>query len=219
MRDVFAALIALTLCACACAAGTEPPRPSAGDCVEIGVESNGFHTSLIVPGEALGPDHPLRRLFPEANWLVVGWGDEDFFREPGGGTFEQGCRAVLPGGSTVVHAIGLDIAPEEYFVSVDTSRTVVTRAGAAQLARFLAQEIVQGPDGDAVVVGPGQHAGRSYFLRGRKETFSLFNNCNHWTARGLRAAGVRVPGKLTANSIMDQVEKVEATCPAPAVVR
>jgi uncharacterized protein (TIGR02117 family) len=212
MRALSATLIALGLLACA--ATPEPQRPSAGDCLEIGVYSNGFHTSLTLPSEALNADHPLRRLFPDARWLVIGWGDEDFFREPGGGTVGQGVRAIFPGGPTVLHVIALDVAPERYFAADDAPHAAVTRAGAAQLARYIDQEIVRSLEGDAVVVAPGQHPGRSYFLRARDETFSLFNNCNHWAARGLRAAGLPIPGALTAREVVNRVKAVETSCPA-----
>lgn len=113
----------------------------------------------------------------------------------------------------MLHVIALDVAPEQYFAGGNTPHATVTRAGAAQLARFLDQEIVRSPEGDALMVAPGQHPGRSHFLRARDETFSLFNNCNHWAARGLRAAGLAIPGAVTARDVVNRVNAMEMSCP------
>lgn len=211
MRAISAAILAMALGACA--GGAKPQQPAAGDCLEVGIYSNGFHTSLALPGDALDAEHPLRRLFPDARWLVVGWGDEDFFMAPQGGTFEQGLRATFPGGPTVVRVIAIDVPPERYFAEGDAPRAAVTRAGAAALARFLDGELVHSPGGDAIIVAPAHHPGRSYFLRARSESFSLFNNCNHWVARGLRAAGLPIQGAMQADAIVDRVKRIESRCP------
>jgi uncharacterized protein (TIGR02117 family) len=211
MRAISAAILAMALGACA--GVPEPREPAAEDCVEIGIHSNGFHTSLTLPGDALDAEHPLRRLFPEARWLVVGWGDEDFFMAPQGGTFEQGVRATFPGGSTVIRVIAIDVAPERYFAQGDAPRAAVTRAEAAALARFLDGELVHSPEGEAIIVAPAHHPERSYFLRARSESFSLLNNCNHWVARALRAAGLPIQGAIRADAIVARMKRIESHCP------
>jgi hypothetical protein len=178
------------------------------------VHSNGFHTNLLVPGSAFEPGHPLRRLFPNAGWLAIGWGDEDFYRERGGGTFWQGLRAVAPGGATVLHVIAFDPPPEQHFPPAQVRRVALTRAGAARLEMFLAGEVEVTETGDAVFVAPGHEGETSIFLRGADRSFSLLNNCNHWTLRGLRAAGAAVDGAATADGVMRRLEGVASNCPA-----
>jgi hypothetical protein len=200
----------------ACAAPAQFDAPPANDCLVIGVYSNGFHASVIAPQEALEADHPFRRLFPDARWFVAGWGDEAFFRESGGGTIGQGLRAAIPGGPTVVHLIAIDEPPERYFASGESVRIAVSGADAAALARYLKEEIELSPGGGPVVVAPGHHAGRSVFLRGRDRTFSLFNNCNHWAARALNAAGVEIAGTTTATALISRARRFRSSCAEPA---
>lgn len=214
MRSFAALLLAWMLSACASAVAQLPASPVAEGCVEIAVHSNGFHSNLIIPGQAFAPAHPLRRLFPEAAWISVGWGDEDFYRERGGGTFWQGLRAAAPGGPTVVHVIALDRAPEQHFAGGQLRRVALTRAGAAELEAFLAAELELTETGEAVRVALGHYGEISAFLRGADRSFSLWNNCNHWTVRGLRAAGVPVAGAATADGVMRRLEGVASHCPA-----
>ena len=212
MRDVAVVIVLFAHAACAASPQYEPP-PS-GDCVEIGVQSTGFHTSLVLPRSATAEDHPLRLLYPDARWYVIGWGDEDFFREPGGGTWTQGVRAAFAGGPTALHVIALDAEPELYFRADSTVRAAVTGAGAERLAEYVAAEIMRDAEGGARVIAEGGHGERSRFLRGRDDAFHLFNNCNHWTARGLRRAGLPIAGALTAPAVTDQVRRLGSRCEA-----
>jgi hypothetical protein len=214
VRTARAAVFAVMLAACAAAPRLD--APALNDCFEIGVYSNGFHASVIAPRDALEADHPFRRHFPDARWFVAGWGDEAFFRQSGGGTIGQGLSAAIPGGPTVVHVIATNEPPERYFTSGETVRIAVSGADAAALARFLREEIELAPAGDAVIVAPGHHAGRSVFLRGRDQVFSLFNNCNHWAARALNAAGVEIAGTTTANALVSRARRFASSCTEPA---
>lgn len=206
----------LGLMTAACATSSPPYAPPLNECMEIGVYSNGFHASVIAPREAFAANHPFRRLFPDAPWFVAGWGDEAFFREGGGGDLGQGLRAAIPGGPTVVHVIATNEPPELFFASGETVRIAVSNADAAALARYLSEEIALSPDGAAVIVAPGHHADRSFFLRGREHTFSLFNNCNHWAARALGAAGVEVTAPMTAAALISRARRFRSSCAAPA---
>lgn len=195
-----------------CAAAPDVRAPPAIDCVEIGVYSNGFHSSVIAPRETFAEDHQFRRLFPNARWFVAGWGDEAFFREPEGGTLGQGLRAAFPGGPTVVQVIALEDRAELYFASGESIYFAVSQTDAAALGQYFSEQIVLSADGSAVVAGPGHHSDRSYFLRGRDETFSLFNNCNHWAARALRAAGVDIAGTVTARALVARANTLRSRC-------
>jgi uncharacterized protein (TIGR02117 family) len=174
--------------------GTRPqlgaPKAAAGDCVDVGVWSNDWHTSFSFAANILPPDHPLRRLYPGAAYFLVGWGDAGFYRSDGT-DLGLGLKALLPGGATVVHVIAAQRPVEESFLPTELATVGLSHAGAAQLGAALAQSLALDADGSAIPVGPGQHGPMSRFLAGRG-AFDLFTVCNHWTARALRRAGVDV---------------------------
>lgn len=174
--------------------GSLPPLGAAkatkGDCVDVGIWSNDWHTSFSLAADLLPTAHPLRRLYPQARYFLVGWGDADFYRSDGTNLL-LGLKALLPGGATVVHVIAADRPVEDTFVPEEMVHVGLSRAGAAQLGEALSRSLALSPDGLAVQVAPGQHGPESRFLAGRGE-FDLFTVCNHWTARTLRRAGVDV---------------------------
>lgn len=174
--------------------GTRPalgaPPATKDDCVDVGLWSNGWHTSYSLPADLLPADHPLRRLYPQARWFLVGWGDAGFYQSDGT-DLALGLKSLLPGGATVVHVIASKRPVEESFMPVQMAAVGVSRAGAEALAARLKSTLDLDPDGNARIVAPGQHGPQSRFLAARGE-FDLFQVCNHWTARGLRKAGVDV---------------------------
>lgn len=174
--------------------GTQPPlgAPKAvkGDCVDIGIWSNGWHTSYSIPADILAVDHPLRRLYPQARWLLVGWGDAGFYQSDGT-DLGLGLKALLPGGATVMHVIAAQRPVEDTFIPVEIAHIGVSREGAVALALRLKDSLDLDADGNVRIVAPGQHGANSKFLAARG-AFDLFQVCNHWTARGLRRAGVDV---------------------------
>lgn len=174
--------------------GTRPalgaPPATKDDCVDVGLWSNGWHTSYSIPADILPVDHPLRRLYPEARWFLVGWGDSGFYQSDGT-DLGLGLKALLPGGATVVHVIASFRPVEENFIPSELVTVGLSRAGATALAGRLKSSLELGADGFVHIVAPGQHGPQSRFLAARG-AFDLFQVCNHWTARGLRTAGVDV---------------------------
>jgi uncharacterized protein (TIGR02117 family) len=174
--------------------GTRPvlgaPPATKGDCVDVGLWSNGWHTSYSISAALLPDDHPLRRLYPDARWFLVGWGDSGFYQSDGS-DLGLGLKALLPGGATVVHVIASHRPVEENFIPSELATVGLSRAGAAVLAERLKASLDLDADGNVRIVAPGQHGPQSRFLAARG-AFDLFQVCNHWTARGLRRAGVDV---------------------------
>lgn len=190
------------------------PRASAGDCVEIGLWSNDWHTSFALAADLLPAGHPLRRLYPDARHFLVGWGDAEFYRSDGT-DLGLGLKALLPGGKTVVHVIAAQRPVEGSFLPAEMVYAGLSRAGAARLAEGLSASMALDAAGAAVTVAPGQHGAQSRFLAGRG-AFDLFTVCNHWTARAMRRAGVDVNGAFAYRGdwLTAQVRRKAPRCAA-----
>lgn len=183
-----------------------------GDCVPVQVWSNGFHVDLALDAALLSEDHPLRRLYPRARSFLIGWGDEDFYRSEGKDML-MGLAALAPPSPSVMHVVAGDEAVEQYF-RPRLKRTIgVSHAGAAALGAYLDRALVRGADGGAIVVAPGHLPERSVFLR-TGEDFHLFNVCNHWMARALRAAGVDVRARTAwgADGLVNGAVRAAPAC-------
>lgn len=170
--------------------------PPPGDCVEIELVSNGWHSDLIVPAGLFPAEHPLRRIFPRARRLSIGWGDRDAYRFGAQQPWLH-VLALLPQRS-VMH-----VAAESGWAG---THVAVSREQAGELVRYIGAELRLAPDGRAIYVGPGNVPGRSVFLEAT-QIFSALNVCNHWMARALRAAGLPVSdfGAWTGEAVRRQL--------------
>lgn len=178
-----------------------------GDCVELHLYSNGFHSDIGAPASIFPDDHALRRLYPEARSFLIGWGEEHFYQSPGTDLM-LGLDAIIPPSPTVFH-IAYNAAPSSVYLGpTDDTAVAVSAEGAAAFVALVDKYLALDAAGDAIPVAQGKVVGRSMFLRSRG-SFHLFNVCNHWMAKALRAAGVNVNTRAAwmAGPMVEQVRR------------
>jgi uncharacterized protein (TIGR02117 family) len=176
--------------------------------------SNGFHSDLGVPVSIFPADHPLRRLFPRATTLLIGWGDQAFYYSDGTNVM-LGLDALIPPSPSVMHVAWNAPDASRYLGPNDDTPVAVSREGAAALVAYYDRALVLDAQGAPIITTPGKLVGRSDFLRTRG-SFHLFNVCNQWLARALRAAGVDVNARAAwlAGGLVSQVRETGRTrCP------
>ena len=196
-------LVVLTFLACA----SMPPetRDDGRRAVTIYVVSHGWHTGIAIPVHELPADTwPERRDFPNAVFLEVGWGDRGYYRASDPGT-STALRAALIGGPGVLHLVALPKPPPAVFTQSEVVAVAVSRQGLKRLGAHISASYERNQHGETIPLGPGLY-GNSRFYASR-EHFHLFNTCNVWTARALRAAGVPVSPSLTAEGLMEEVRR------------
>ncbi|MDE0389749.1 MAG: DUF2459 domain-containing protein [Rhodospirillales bacterium] len=185
---------------------TAPPPPADDDAPRtrlIQVASNGWHTAIVVPAPALADTGllPESADFPGAAFFEFGWGDRVYYpaKEK---TIGMTLSAALVPTPAVMHMAGLAAAPRDGGSGREVVAVPLTEAGFLNLVEALAAEFERPAGGRAVSVSRGLYPG-SRFYNARDE-FHLFNTCNTWTARMLRAAGVAVSpsGIVTADGLM-----------------
>ena len=195
-----------------------PPR--VGDCVELHLYSNGYHSDIGAPASIFPENHPLRRLYPEAESFLIGWGDQRFYYSDGTDLW-LGLDALIPPSPSVLH-IAYNAAPSSVYLGPnDDTAIAVSREGAARFVAHIDRYLVLDENGEAVRVSDGKVIGRSAFLRSRG-SFHLFNVCNQWMARALRAAGVDINARAAwlAGPLIRQVRKAgQTSCPINEVTQ
>lgn len=195
-----------------------PPRvapPARGDCVMLHMWSNGFHSDIRAPAEIFPADHPLRRLFPEARTFLIGWGDQAFYYSNGTNLW-LALDALVPPSPSVLHVAYNAETSAHYLGPNDDTPIAVSREGATALVAYIDRALVLDSAGRPIPTSTGKVIGHSMFLRTRG-SFHLFNVCNQWLARALRAAGVDVNARAAwlAGGLIQQVRETGRTaCPA-----
>ncbi|MBL8546831.1 MAG: DUF2459 domain-containing protein [Hyphomonadaceae bacterium] len=191
------------------------PAPTATDCIELHLYSNGFHSDIGAPAAIFPDDHPLRRLYPDAQSFLIGWGDEKFYYSDGTDLM-LGLDALIPPSASVFH-IAYNAGPSSAYLSPnDDTPIAVSHEGAQRFVAFVDRFLVLDAAGNPIRISNGKVVGRSSFLRSRG-SFHLLQVCNQWMARALRAAGVNVNARAAwlAGPLIRQVRKVgQTSCPA-----
>ncbi|PZO52732.1 MAG: hypothetical protein DCF16_08610 [Alphaproteobacteria bacterium] len=182
-------------------------QPSAGDCVELHLYSNGYHSDIGAPASIFPEDHALRRLYPAAETFLIGWGDRAFYYSDGTDVL-LGLDALIPPSPSTFHIAYNAPEASAYLGPNDDIAIGVSREGAARFVAYVDRYLVLDQFGAPIATSDGKVVGRSVFLRSRG-SFHLLNVCNQWMARALRAAGVDVNARAAwlAGPLIRQVRR------------
>jgi uncharacterized protein (TIGR02117 family) len=180
----------------------------------IYVISGGWHTELGLPLEALsGPLAALVPDFPNAGYLIFGWGARDYYmaEKPGIGDL---LRAATPG-PAVMLVIPLQISPEMFFGPSNVFALPTPPEGIRRLSHFLWEYLDQDEKGAPHRIGVGPYPQSVFYAS--TGTYNLGHTCNTWTAEALRVAGLPVStsGVVLAGQVLDQLPPTLEMAPEP----
>jgi len=188
----------------ACAAPPPLPPVESGPPVHtVSVVSNGWHTAIVVPRPALAATDllPETEDFPDVAFLEFGWGDRVYYpaKDP---TLGMALGAALTPTPAVLHMAGRDRAPVPGDGSPEVVLVALTQDGFEHMVRAIAGEFKRPAGGRAEAISAGLYRNSKFY--DAEGSFHLFNTCNTWTARMLRAGGVKLSpsGVVTADDLM-----------------
>lgn len=164
----------------------------------------GYHTSIFVeqaPGWRLGPEGD-----ESARIVEYGWGDRSFYMESNFCPESLFAAAFVPT-PTVVYVRGHDRPPNEFVVGGVISVRECSTIEVLGLVRILEGQMDRSVDGLRPKAYPPVEGYGGRFYPGR-EYYVIWWNCNEWTARMLRDAGmasssalVATPGQVTGRLV------------------
>ncbi len=203
-------LAILVLAGLLAACGAAPPPIAADDgplVHEVRVISNGWHTAIIVRRTEVLATGVLPEAddFPEAAFLEFGWGDRVYY-PASEKTVGMTLDAALVATPAVMHIAGLPDWPERLSASLQAVPLSLTEVGFQRMIIAISAEIERPESGRARPISRGLYE-NSHFYHAHG-SFHLFNTCNTWTARMLRAGGIGISpsGIITADDLMDRLE-------------
>ncbi len=206
MRRLITALAWLVCAGTLATCAATPPLPPADDGPRtraVSIVSNGWHTAIVVPRPELVATGLLPEAddFPDAAFLEFGWGDRVYYpaKEP---TLGMALVAALTATPAVMHMVGLVRAPALTYADTEVVSVALTEGGFRHLVRAIASDFKRSEGGRAKPISRGPYPNSNFYdARG---SFHLFNTCNTWTARKLRAGGVNLSptGIITADELV-----------------
>ncbi|RYY04000.1 MAG: DUF2459 domain-containing protein [Gammaproteobacteria bacterium] len=162
----------------------------------------GWHTSVLVEAKILATQIP--KLAPDLKnqkYARVGWGDGDYFTGKNK-SVSAAAKALVASGYSAVQLLPYDYEP---FTEIPTETIVplaVTDQGLHQLLVYLGNSIAVDDQGELIRLPAFGDAMGSFFRS--KSSYGIFSNCNTWSGNALRAAGLPVANRLTAQGVFDQ---------------
>ena len=204
---IWVLLLAVSCGACA-APVRDAPAPSESESHKtIYLVNHGWHAGIVLlRSDITDSDWPALVDFPNAQYLEVGWGDMDFYLTPDPHMGLTLKAALLPTAS-VLHIVGFNGSVPAYFPDSEIIKIELSTAGLEHLSRTIAASFATDEDGNITSLGHGLYGNSRFYLS--RETYHLFNTCNVWTARALRAAGLPItPTRaISVESLMSQARK------------
>lgn len=159
-----------------------PPAPGAPTRTVYVVNQGTWHTGIALESKDVS-EHlwPVTLDYPNARYLEVGWGDHDAY------TKELTCwiafKAAMWPTRSVLQLDGFAGSLDENFPDPRTTIIAITLSerGFERLCKFIGDTHVLDAHGRPIALGDDW-----YRARGK---YCVFNTCNTWVAKGLRAAG------------------------------
>lgn len=208
MDRLFSWCLLITLLMYGGCASSVADRPQVDEAAAvIYVMGHGWHTGIVVRRadipRGIWPEH---HDFPDATYVEVGWGDEDFYRaaEP---SFALALQAAFKSRGSVLHVVGMHVPPATYFPQSEIVPIRLSHDGLTRLSQFIHDTYRRDAEGKALRLGPGWYANSAFYQA--TGTYHLFNTCNTWVAKALRAAGCLMTpaAAATAENVMAQARQ------------
>ena len=162
-----------------------------------------WHTTIVMPIAELIATGAMPETddFGDASFLAFGWGDRVYYPAEEA-TVGMALEAALTATRAIIHVAPLPGEPGVVYAKAEVLPVRLTRDGFLHMARAIAGEIERPTGRRATPVERGLSPGALFYHA--HGTFHLFNTCNTWTGRMLRAGGVDVSstGVVTAEDLM-----------------
>jgi uncharacterized protein (TIGR02117 family) len=209
MMNSASAGLCLFLVACASAipppSPPQPTYPTALNAEPIWVFKAGWHTGLILDHRALqGKLAILRAMFPNAEYLIFGWGNRAFYMapDPASGT---ALAALFPSKSTILVQPCEASLPACLPKPFRLDELTVPATGMVRIDAYIASSFETDEAGEPLLLGPGPGMDGAFFASGR--TYDAFDTCNTWTAQALHQGGLRISsrGVIFASQMWSQI--------------
>lgn len=168
-----------------------------------------WHTSIVLDAKQLALHSPLlAEQVRGEDYARIGWGDGDYFTGKSKSWSSAGKALVASRYSALqlltYSAAGLREIPPQTIVPL-----AIGDQGLQQLIKMIESSIALDkqmlPLPLHATAAEGEEVGIFFQANGR---YSLFNNCNSWSAEALQRAGLPLASRLTAQGVFRQAGEI-----------
>ena len=161
----------------------------------------GWHTSILLDAKALVAQVPqLEEDLKNQRYVRVGWGDGDYFTGKNK-SFASATKALVASGYSAVQLLPYDYEPFDEIPRETRVPIAITQQGLWDLMHYIRQSIKV--DENKLLRLPSFGDATGLFFQAN-DSYGVFSNCNTWSANALRAAGLPISNRLTAQGVFEQ---------------
>lgn len=171
----------------------------------IYIVRRGWHTGIFLKSEDIKYLIPiLSSYFSESVYYEIGWGDSDYYQAEKA-TISLALKAIFLSRGSILHIVGFNEKPEEYFKGSEFRKISVELTGYINLIKFIDLSFYRGRNEEIIKI---KDLGNSQFYQAVGK-YGIFNTCNKWIAKALSSAGFKINPffKLTSSSIINYLDK------------
>lgn len=165
---------------------------------------HGWHAGVAILRSDVPADQwPVLDEFPDARYLEVGWGEARYYPGHTRGVWGVTRAGLWPTGS-VLHVIPMPGSVSNRFPQNTVVRIPVGRAELEAVTRYVAESF--SPSVEDGAAAPGYYPESKFYPS--RLSYHAFNNCNHWAAGALEAAGCEAAPRwtMTVQQVVRQAE-------------
>jgi uncharacterized protein (TIGR02117 family) len=164
----------------------------------------GWHTSILLDAKALVASVPkLESDLKNQKYVRVGWGDGDYFTGKDK-SFTSATKALVASGYSALQLLPYDYEPFAEIPAESIVPIAITDKGLRDLTNYIGNSAKVDVQGQLVRL-PVFGDATGFFLQA-KDSYGVFSNCNTWSANALRAAGLPIANRLTAQGVFRQAK-------------
>jgi len=174
---------------------------------KIHVVKHTWHTGIILSrGQVNNEIKVIGDIYPDAEYIEIGWGDQDFFTSEKG-TVGLALKAVLWPTKSVLHVRPYYRHPSSYFDKDVITELQFTGDGVKRVLSYLNNSFALDQFSQVIPVESESTAGGQFYLS--VEKYHLFKTCNVWTARALKKGGFSIVPfyALSSKNVLRQIRK------------
>ncbi len=165
-----------------------------------------WHTSIVLEADQLAARSPkLANALGAEKFARIGWGDGDYFT----GKSKSWSTATKALFASRYSALQLLTYGNELLTEIPPETIVplaISDQGLARLTAFINASVAV--DAQNIAIGlPAKNADTGLFFQST-ERYNVFNNCNTWSGKALRLAGLPIANRLTAQGIFQQAQAI-----------
>lgn len=212
MKKLFLFILILPAIFLVCGCVSAPPKteiPISNTQHTIYAVYRNWHTSIIVDAKMLALHSPRLATYVRGNdFARIGWGDGDYFTGKNK-SWGSATKALVASGYSALQVLtyskdSLKDIPSETIVPL-----AITDEGLRRLIQYINASVVVDKQGKPITL-PAVTTDDSdvgLFLQAT-DHYSMFNNCNTWSAKALQLAELPLASRLTAQGVFKQALEI-----------